>query len=367
HKADGPTHLAVILDKSSKTFRNDLYDQYKANRPPAPEDLIPQFPLIRDATRAFSLPCIEEEGYEADDIIASYTKAALAQGWKVTIVSSDKDLAQLIQPGVDMLDTMKNERRADDYVMQKFGVTPDRLGDVLALMGDSVDNVPGVPGIGPKTAAKLITEYGDLDGVFAAVPTMKPSKMRDKLAENEGMARLSRELVELHSAVPLPDPLDALLLREIPQEPLRAFLTDQGFNSLLSRFRATLPGDGAAAPVSPAPVSSATPGAVGAGPVAPVAASASITLPPIDHGRYETVRDEAALDRWIAEARTGGLVAVDTETDALDAIGARLVGISLATGPGRACYIPLGHVGSDMFSDRPDQLPVALVLGKLKP
>ncbi|MGE4431338.1 MAG: DNA polymerase I [Sphingobium sp.] len=364
HKADGPTHMAVILDKSSKTFRNDLYDQYKANRPPAPEDLVPQFPLIREATRAFSLPCIEEEGYEADDIIASYTHAALAQGWKVTIVSSDKDLAQLIQPGVDMLDTMKNERRADEYVMQKFGVTPDRLGDVLALMGDSVDNVPGVPGIGPKTAAKLITEHGDLDGVFAAVPSMKPSKMRDKLIEHEGMARLSRELVELHGAVPLPDPLDDLLLKEIPQEPLRAFLTDQGFNSLLSRIRTAPPEEGAAGRDSAA----AAPGRGASAPdAAAVAQPMPLDLPPIDHGLYEAVRDEAALDRWIADAVAGGLVAVDTETDALDAIGARLVGISLATAPGKACYIPLDHVGSDMFSDRPDQLPAALVLGRLKP
>ncbi len=362
HKADGPTHLAVILDKSSKTFRNDLYDQYKANRPPAPEDLIPQFPLIREATRAFSLPCIEEEGFEADDIIASYTKVALTQGWKVTIVSSDKDLAQLIQPGVDMLDTMKNERRADDYVMQKFGVTPDKLGDVLALMGDSVDNVPGVPGIGPKTAAKLITEYGDLDGVFAAIPTMKPSKMREKLIENEGMARLSRQLVELHSEVPLPDALDDLVLGPIPPDPLRAFLTDQGFNALLTRLNASSPA-GASTEV-PAGAGHQTAAQVAA---APVSGGTPLDLPAIDHAHYETVQDEAALDRWIAEARAGGVLAVDTETDALDAIGGRLVGVSLATAPCRACYIPLGHIGSDMFAERPLQLDVALVLARLKP
>src|SRR5690606_27623753 len=159
-KEEGPTHLAVVLDKGSHTFRNDMYDQYKANRPPAPEDLVPQFPMIRDATRAFSLPCIEEAGFEADDIIATYTKAAIAQGWKVTIVSSDKDLMQLIQPDVDMYDTMKNERRGADYVMGKFGVQPEQLGDVLALMGDSVDNVPCVPGSGPETAARFIAEYG---------------------------------------------------------------------------------------------------------------------------------------------------------------------------------------------------------------
>ncbi len=284
HEADGPTHLAVILDKSGTTFRNALYDKYKANRPPPPEDLVPQFPLIREATRAFSLPCIEEQGFEADDIIASYTRAALERGWHVTIVSSDKDLAQLIQPGVDMLDTMKNERRADDYVMKKFGVAPEKLGDVLALMGDAVDNVPGVPGIGPKTAAKLINEYGTLDGVFAAVPGMKPSKMKENLIEHEGMARLSRQLVELHAEVPLPDPLDDLALGEIPPEPLRAFLADQGFNSLLSRLKTAPPGsDPAAAPQAPS--------APAVAPCDGVAMPAPLDLPPIDRSLYATVID----------------------------------------------------------------------------
>ncbi|MPT48293.1 MAG: DNA polymerase I [Sphingobium sp.] len=367
HAADGPTHLAVILDKSSKTFRKELYPEYKANRPPPPEDLIPQFPMIRDATRAFSLPCIEEEGFEADDIIASYTVEAVKRGWKVTIVSSDKDLAQLIQPGVDMLDTMKNERRSDEYVMQKFGVMPDRLGDVLALMGDTADNVPGVPGIGPKTASKLINEYGDLDGVFAAVPSMKPSKMREKLAENEGLARLSRELVELHKAVPLPDALEDFELTAVPPEPLRAFLEEQGFNSLLSRLSAVasangapVQGGGASASVSAPAVSSSVAASAPSAPAAPQYA-------PIDHSLYTMVTDEATLDQWIAEATANGLVAVDTETDALDAIGARLVGISLATAPGRACYIPVGHIGSDMFAERPDQLTPAVALAKLKP
>ncbi|MGD9809828.1 MAG: DNA polymerase I [Sphingobium sp.] len=359
HHADGPTHLAVIFDKSSKTFRNDLYDQYKANRPPPPEDLVPQFPLIRDATRAFSLPCIEEEGFEADDIIASYTRAAVARGWHVTIVSSDKDLAQLIQPGVDMLDTMKNERRADNYVMDKFGVAPNKLGDVLALMGDSVDNVPGVPGIGPKTASKLINEYGSLDGVYAAVPDMKLSKMKENLIEHEGMARLSRQLVELHAEVPLPEPIEDFALGAIPPEPLREFLTEQGFNSLLSRLNQASPGgagEGAAPTAQQASMARSEP-----------AEAPGLDLPPIDRTQYETVADVAALDGWIAEAFAGGVVAVDTETDALDAVSARLVGISLSTGPGKACYIPLGHRGTDMFAERPDQLDTALVLGKLKP
>ncbi|MDQ4420455.1 DNA polymerase I [Sphingobium sp. DEHP117] len=359
HEADGPTHLAVILDKSSTTFRNELYEHYKANRPPPPEDLVPQFPLIREATRAFSLPCIEEQGFEADDIIASYTREALARGWHVTIVSSDKDLAQLIQPGVDMLDTMKNERRADNYVMEKFGVTPDKLGDVLALMGDSVDNVPGVPGIGPKTASKLINEYGTLDGVFAALPTMKPSKMRDNLIEHEGMARLSRQLVELHAQVPLPDPLDDLKLGEIPPEPLRAFLEDQGFNSLLARLNNGSTPSGRAPNMQPAARSA--PAAEGA------TAPAPPVLPPIDRTLYETVTDLSALEGWIARARIEGVVAIDTETDALDSVAANLVGISLSTGPGKACYIPLAHGGTDMFAERPNQLEAKAALAALKP
>jgi len=364
HAADGPTHLAVIFDAAGKTFRHDLFDQYKANRPPPPEDLVPQFPLVRDATRAFSLPCIEKTGLEADDIIAAYTLAARAQGWLVTIVSSDKDLAQLIQPGVDMLDTMKNERRAGDYVMQKFGVAPDRLGDVLALMGDAVDNVPGVPGIGPKTASKLINEYGSLDGVLAALPDMKPSKMRDNLVEHQDMARLSRRLVELHADVPLPDPLDDLVLRDIPPEPLRAFLTDQGFNSLLARVAAAA-GGGTGTPAAPASGAPAEPAqAVRA---AEDPKPVRLDIAPIDRALYETVTEEAVLDRWIEEARAGGVVAVDTETDALDCVVARLVGVSLSTGPGKACYIPVDHRGSDMFSDRPRQLDPAAVLRRLKP
>jgi DNA polymerase-1 len=362
-KADGPTHLAVVLDKSSKTFRNDLYDQYKANRPPPPEDLVPQFPMIRDATRAFSLPCIEELGFEADDIIASYTLAAVRAGWNVTIVSSDKDLMQLIQPGVDMYDTMKNERRGVDYVMGKFGVQPEQLGDVLALMGDSVDNVPGVPGIGPKTASKLITEYGDLDAVLAAAPGMKKSKMQENLIAHEDMARLSRKLVALHSSMDLPEPLDDLTLKGIPEEPLRAFLEHHGFKALLGRLGGG--GGGGASPASAAVAMAAVSAAATAAtpPSAPVLEQA----PPIDRDAYETVVTEEALDRWIAAAYADGIIAFDTETSALDAVSADLVGISLATGPNKACYIPVGHGTRDMFAEKPPQLPLDLVIAKLKP
>jgi DNA polymerase-1 len=343
HKAEGPTHLAVILDASSKTFRNDMYDQYKAHRPPPPPELVPQFPLIRDATRAFSLPCIETEGLEADDIIACYAKAALGEGWNVTIVSSDKDLMQLIEPGLDLLDTMNDRRIGRDHVIEKFGVPPEQLGEVLALMGDSVDNVPGVPGIGPKTASKLIAEFGGLEAVLAAAPAMKPSKMRDNLIEHADNARLSRELVRLVCDAPLPEPLEALTMKGIPPEPLRAFLEDQGFKTLLMKV-----GGPSEAPAPAAPL--------------PEAAEE-----PFVHKDYETVVTEEALDRWIAESFAAGVVAVDTETDDLDCIRANLVGISLATAPGKACYIPVGHGGDGLLSAPPPQLPKALVLAKLKP
>ncbi len=347
NKEDGPTHLAVILDASESTFRNKMYDQYKANRPPPPPELVPQFPLIRDATRAFSVPCIEEDGLEADDIIACYVKAAREQGWQVTIVSSDKDLMQLIEPGVDMLDTMRDRRIGEEQVVEKFDVPPARLGDVLALMGDSVDNVPGVPGIGPKTASKLINEFGDLESVLAAAPAMKPSKMRDNLIEHAGKARLSRELVRLICDAPLPEPLDELTLRGIPEEPLREFLEHHGFRTLLARL-------GAQGQAAPAP--SAVPTQAEVRPE-----------PKIDRSAYRTVTDEASLDGWIAEAFANGLVAIDTETDGRDCVTARLVGISLATECGKACYIPLEHGGHDLISERPDQLPAELVLARLKP
>ncbi|VVS96063.1 DNA polymerase I [Sphingomonas sp. EC-HK361] len=346
HQAEGPSHLAVILDKSEHTFRNDLYDKYKAHRPPAPEDLVPQFPMIRDATRAFSLPCIEELGWEADDLIASYAKAALAQGWQVTIVSSDKDLMQLLtEPGIDMLDTMKDKRFGPPEVIEKFGVGPDKLGEMLALMGDSVDNVPGVPGVGPKTAAKLILEHGDVEAVLAAAPAMKPGKLRDNLIEHADMARLSRKLVALECDVPLPEPLDGMVLDGIPEAPLRAFLEHHGFKSLLAKL-----GQVADAPQPE-----------------PAATIAFEEDPPCDHDGYETVVDESALDRWIHVARHQGWVAIDTETTAKDPMLAELVGVSMALAPNLACYVPLAHGGSDMFAEKPVQLDRDAALAKLKP
>jgi DNA polymerase I len=348
NKQDGPTHLAVVLDASESTFRNQMYDGYKANRPPPPPELVPQFPLIRDATRAFSIPCVERDGLEADDIIACYAKAALEQGWKVTIVSSDKDLMQLIEPGLDMLDTM-NDRRIDrDYVIEKFGVPPEQLGDVLALMGDSVDNVPGVPGIGPKTASQLVQQYGSVEGVLAHVDEIAKPKLKQNLTEHAEAARLSRELVRLVCDAPLPEPLEALAIKGIPKEPLQAFLEEQGFRTLLARLGAQQRAS------APAPSHVPTQREVR-------------PEPKIDRTGYQTVTDESALDRWIAEAAANGLVAVDTETDGRDCVTAKLVGVSLATECGKACYIPLEHGGHDLISERPLQLSAELVLARLKP
>src|SRR3954469_11349537 len=364
-KADGPTHMAVILDASEHTHRNEMYDQYKAHRPPPPEDLVPQFPLIRVATRAFSIPCIEEAGLEADDIIACYVTEAKKAGWKVTIVSSDKDLMQLIDEdaGIDMLDTMNDRRIGRAEVLEKFGVPPEKIGDVLALMGDSVDNVPGVPGIGPKTASQLIQQFGDLETVLASTDAISKPKLKQNLIEFAEDARLSRELVRLVCDSPLPEPLEALELKGIPMEPLQEFLADQGFKTLLNRL---ISAGSATAPTGRSSsgggindvMTSMEPKSKGPAPAEQIE---------VDRSKYETVTDEAALDRWIAEATAQGYVALDTETDCIDCIVAKLAGVSLATAPNRACYIPVGHSGGDLYSDAPNQLPQELVLAKLKP
>lgn len=375
NKADGPTHLAVILDKGSKSFRNDLYDQYKANRPPPPEDLVPQFPLIRDATRAFSLPCIEEDNLEADDIIASYAREAARRGWDVTIVSSDKDLMQLVgtcaensdgddgfQGGgcIDMLDTMKNQRINVPEVVEKFGVVPELVGDVLALMGDAVDNVPGIRGIGPKTATKLIQEYGTLEGALAAAPSMKPSKMRESLIEQAEMARLSRVLVALKEDCALPVPLDQFKLTAIPPEPLAAFLEKHGFTSLRRRLGAGSGSPGPATQLNPGkPVTAGAPSGSNRQP-APEA-------PPINLAAYECVQSREGLQRWIDRAFAARIVGFDTETSSIDAMRAELAGVSLALGPNDACYIPLAHGSNDMFADKPEQIDKAEALAMLKP
>ena len=365
HAADGPTHMAVVLDKAGTSFRNEIYDQYKANRPPAPEDLRPQFPLIRDATLAFSLPMIEEENVEADDMIASYTKAARAQGWDVSIISSDKDLMQLVGDGVDMFDTMKDKRIGREEVIEKFGVGPELVGDVLALMGDSSDNVPGVPGIGPKTATKLITEYGSLDAVLAAAPAMKPSKMRDNLIEHAELARLSRVLVTLKDDCPLPIPLEEMVLGPIPEEPLRPFLEEHGFRSLLNRIGKTSDTAAANKAIAGQPKAERK----GDGAVAAIEAgkpAMPAPMPPINVDAYTCVTTLSQLDDWIARATKAGVVGFDTETDSLEAVTAKLVGFSLAVAPGEACYVPLAHGGTDMFAERPEQIPLEAALARLK-
>ena len=361
-KAQGPTHMAVILDASEHTHRNVMYDQYKAHRPPPPDDLIPQFPLIRVATRAFSIPCIEEAGLEADDIIACYVTAAKQAGWRVTIVSSDKDLMQLIdeEAGIDMLDTMNDRRIGREQVFEKFGVPPEKVGDVLALMGDSVDNVPGVPGIGPKTASQLIQQFGDLETVLASTDQISKPKLKQSLIDHAEAARLSRELVRLVCEAKLPQPLEELALKGIPKEPLAAFLEDQGFKTLLNRLNAG------------GPVQGRSSSGGGINGVMTSLEKEPAGPPPaeqidIDRSKYETVTDEAALDRWIAKATLQGYVAIDTETDCIDCIVAKLAGISLATAPNEACYIPVGHSGADLYSDAPRQLLQSVVLAKLKP
>jgi len=372
-KADGPTHLAVILDKGSTSFRNALYDQYKANRPPPPDDLVPQFPLIRDATRAFSLPCIEEDDLEADDLIASYAIEASKRGWDVTIVSSDKDLMQLVgkcaepQDGheggcIDMLDTMKNQRIDIPEVVEKFGVPPELVGDVLALMGDSVDNIPGIYGIGPKTASKLIQDHGNLIGALDAAEGMKAGKLRERLIEGREMALLSRQLVQLKEDCDLPIPLEDFALKTIPKEPLAQFLEQHGFTSLLKRL-----GDGRGSPGPNTQLNPAKPERAGAA-AAPEGNTQSLPeWPAVDRTTYECVQSLERLTHWIERAFAARVVAIDTETSSLDAMRADLAGISMALGPNDGCYIPLGHRGADMFAERPVQVEKAAALSALKP
>ncbi len=318
------THIAVIFDAGRLTFRNRLYEPYKAHRPPAPEELIPQFALVREATAAFGVAAIELPDWEADDLIAAYALAAEQAGGRSTIVSSDKDLMQLIRPAVQMLDPLKKRPIGPAEVMEKFGVTPDKVIEVQALIGDSSDNVPGIPGIGPKGAAALIGEFGDLESVLAAAQSMKPSKRRDSLIEHADKARISRQLVILRDDAPMPLPLEALVAREPDSPQLVTWLSAQGFRSTIARLGL---GAGAAPPV--------------ANPVVETPA------PPRDDapfGGYETVSTAEQLQTWADAARHAGCFALDTETDALDAMRANLVGISLATAEGRACYIPIGHV-----------------------
>jgi len=358
--ADAPTHMAVVFDKSEVTFRNELYSDYKQNRPPAPEDLVPQFRLIRDATRAFNLPCIEQAGYEADDLIATYATQAAALGGRVTIVSADKDLMQLVAPGIVMFDTLKNKPIGPDEVFEKFGVGPDRVIDVQALAGDSVDNVPGAPGIGVKTAAQLITEYGDLETLLERAGEIKQPKRREVLLGHAEQIRVSRALVTLERAVPLEEPLDGLGVRDPDPDVLLPWLGEMEFRGLAGRVATAL---GTAPPVIEPKA------AAEAGPATP-AQREPVVLPPIDASRVAVLGDRAALADWLERVRDRGAVALAAETTAVDEMQAELIGLGMAIGPGEVAYLPLGHVAGEagLFgSPAEGQVPLAEALALLEP
>ena len=347
-------YIAVIFDRARKTFRSEIYADYKANRPPPPDELIPQFQLVRNATEAMNVPAIDMDGFEADDLIATYARQAAEAGAEVTIVSSDKDLMQLVTDKVTMLDAMKNRVIGHEQVVEKFGVGPDRVVDVQSLAGDSTDNVPGVQGIGVKTAAQLINEYGDLDSLLANAEEIKQPKRRERLIEQADMARISRELVRLDQNVPVTEAWESFAVKSPDPNVLLPFLREQKFRSLVSTMEARLgvePGDRVAG---------------GSGNAA------------LDEVSYELVQTEDALKAWIAEADEAGAVAVDTETTSLNSMQAELVGVSLAVTAGRACYIPLGHKATDAgitgdllceaeSAPSPEQVVMDRALGLLKP
>ena len=348
-----PTHLAVIFDKSSKTFRNRIYPEYKAQRPPPPEDLVPQFGLIKQATEAFNVPAVEQDDFEADDLIATYAAQAREAGATVRIVSSDKDLMQLVGEGVVLYDTMKDREIGTEEVLAKFGVSPDKVIEVQALAGDSVDNIPGVPGIGVKTGAQLIEEYGDLETLLARAEEIKQPKRRQNLIEFAEQARVSRELVTLRQDVPVEVPLEEFAVRAPDAKTLIGFLKALEFNTLTRRIASEIDaeageieavrGHGQTLERAGAGGRTADVADTGEGADAGLGAARERATIPVDHSAYETVTTMAALNGWIAEAQEAGVLAVDTETTSLDAMQADLAGISLATRPGRACYIPVGH------------------------
>ncbi len=341
--ADGPTHLAAIFDHSEKTFRNDLYDQYKANRSAPPEDLIPQFPLVRDATRAFGVHCVELPGFEADDLIATYACKARDAGGECVIVSSDKDLMQLIGPSVVMWDPMKDRRLAEEAVMEKFGVTPDKMIDLQALIGDSVDNVPGAPGIGPKTAAQLLDEYGDLDTLLERAGEIKQPKRRETLIEHREQILLSRQLVRLTCDAPAPEPVEDFVVRDPDPATLSAFLELMEFRSLARRVGdGKLDGHDGSAFAPPRPAAPLTAPVISPR-YAPQAVSETVETQTFDHDAYRCIQTLEDFDAFLARATEAGIVGFDTETDALSATHAGLCGVSLAIGPNDACYIPLTH------------------------
>jgi DNA polymerase-1 len=406
-----PTHLAIIFDKSEVTFRNKLYPAYKAHRPPAPDDLIPQFPLIREAVRAFDLPCLEQGGFEADDLIATYAREAGERGATATIVSSDKDLMQLVTDQVTMFDTMKDRRIGIAEVIEKFGVPPEKVVEVQALAGDSTDNVPGVPGIGIKTAAQLIVEYGDLETLLARAGEIKQPKRREALIENAEKARISRQLVLLDDKVALDVPLDDLAVHEPDARKLIAFLKAMEFSTLTRRVAeysqvdpADVDADNKNQSEARGRSAGSTPAAVVAGgdlfggqdaPAAktngsgggksersnvmltPQALAAAreeeARKTPVDRSQYQTVRSLDELHGWIARIRDLGHVAIEAKADSIDPMQAEMCGIALALGPNDACYVPLSHKqsgdGSGLFAAglAPDQIEAGAALDALRP
>jgi DNA polymerase-1 len=402
---DKPTHLAVVFDKSEKTFRTEFYPEYKAHRPDAPEDLIPQFPLIRAAVHAFEIPCLEQAGFEADDLIATYARLACEAKATTTIVSSDKDLMQLVGNGVTMYDTMKDRRIGRDEVIEKFGVGPEKVIEVQALIGDSSDNVPGVPGIGVKTAAQLIGEYGDLETLLKRASEIKQDKRRQTLIDNAELARLSKRLVTLDQNVPLDVPVDELAVHEPDYKHLIAFLKAMEFNTITRRVAekadidaAQIEADAKLASGGPSPATSSSSSSPPAGdlfaptagtdakpsgkgetngaltPISLAAARANAARnTKIDRSKYECVRTLPRLNDWIKRAHESGVVAVDTETTSLDPMQAQLCGFSLAVAPNEACYVPIGHQkeggGDGLFAAglAPDQITEADALAALKP
>ena len=370
-----PTHLAVILDASGKSFRNDIYPDYKAHRPPAPEDLVPQFPLVREAVKAFDIPAIELAGFEADDLIAAYATKAAEDGARVTIVSSDKDLMQLVGDNIDMVDTMKDKFIDAAGVVEKFGVGPERVIDVQALAGDSVDNVPGVPGIGIKTAAQLIDEYGDLETLLARADEVKQNKRRENLIEFAEQARISRELVTLKRDTPMPVGFADMALTVPDGSKLIGFAKAMEFNTLTKRLAERYDwsvddyaaNDELAANDAPPPQAAGGANASGAsGGYRPLPAN----MGALDTQSYVGIGDETTLAQWVARAYETGIVAIDTETDGLDAMACRLVGVSLAVAPGEAAYMPLAHGTNDglMLGDEtPPQIDTKAALALLQP
>ncbi len=333
--------MIVVFDKGSHSFRNEMYADYKANRDEPPEDLRPQFPLVRDAAAAFGVPVVELEGYEADDIIATYAKQAAVDGRPVTIVSSDKDLMQLIGDGVEMFDPMKAKDIGPDEVMAKFGVEPAKVRDVLALAGDSSDNVPGVPGIGPKTAAQLLEQFGDLEGLLAGAETIKQPKRRQNLIENADLARLSYQLVGLCEEAPLPNRLDEIETVDVDYAKLLEFARAYNFNTLSKRLEALIESGGG------------VPGYAGQTKSSP-------------DGTYVTINEMAVLDAWLARAKDKGILAIDTETTSLDVMAAELVGVCLAIEEGEGAYIPIGHK-DDFGQVIGGQLDRDMVIERLRP